>query len=48
MYKRPHVNVKIERGSTFKFMRDLPYIVSILFICIKYAQKNYATVEINP
>ena len=31
MYERPRVNVKDERGSTFTFTRDPPYIVSILF-----------------
>ena len=31
MYQRPFVNVKIERGSTFTFTRDYPYISSILF-----------------
>ena len=35
------MNVKVERGSTCKFTRDLPYIVSV------YARKNYATVEIH-
>ena len=25
-YERPRVNVKVERGSTFTFTRDLPYI----------------------
>ena len=28
MYERPPVNVKVERGSTFTYTRDLPYIVS--------------------
>ena len=42
-------NVKVGRGSTFTFTRDLPYIVSILFYFILpvYALKNYATVEIH-
>ena len=26
MYERPRVNVKVERGSTFTYTRDLPYI----------------------
>ena len=30
-YERPRVNVKVERGSTFTFTRDLPYTVSVLF-----------------
>ena len=50
MYERPRVNMKVERGSTFTFTRDLPYIV---FFCTPkqnlraYTRKNYATVEIN-
>ena len=32
-HERPHVNVKVERGSTFTFTRDLPYII--------YARKIY-------
>ena len=35
MYERPLANVKVERGSTFTFSLDLPYIVSI------YARKIY-------
>ena len=34
MYERPSVNVKVERGPTFTFTRDLPYIVSILFASV--------------
>ena len=30
-YERPRVNVKVERGSTFTFTRDLPYTVFVLF-----------------
>ena len=30
------VNVKVERGSTFTFPRDLPYIVSILFTRVNF------------
>ena len=30
-YERPRVNVKVGRGSTFTFTRDLPYTVSVLF-----------------
>ena len=29
--ERPRVYVKVERGSTFTYTRDLPYIVPILF-----------------
>ena len=35
MYERLRVNVKVERGSTFTFTRDLSYIVSILFLRVK-------------
>ena len=35
MVERPLVNVKLQRGSTFTFTRDLPYIVSILFTRVK-------------
>ena len=31
MYERPRVNVIVERGSTFTFMRGLSYIASIFF-----------------
>ena len=51
-YERPRVNVKVERGSTFTFTRDLPYIVSILFTRAlnlrAHARKTYPTVEIHP
>ena len=52
MYERPSVNVKVERGSTFTFTRDLPYIVSTLFtrvnnIYVRNTCQNYATVEIH-
>ena len=30
------INVKVERGSTFTFSRDLPYIVSILFTRVNF------------
>ena len=32
---RAGVNEKVERGSTFTFTRDLPYIVSILFTRVR-------------
>ena len=51
MYKRPRVNGKVERGSTFTFTLDLPYMPCILFTRLKfsaYARKNYATGEIHP
>ena len=50
MYERPRVNVKLERGSTLTFTRDLSNIVSILFTRVNlraYARKNYTTVVIN-
>ena len=37
MYDRLHViNVKVERGSTFAFTCDLPYITSISFTLVKF------------
>ena len=36
MYDRPRVNVKVERGSTFAFTRDLPYIAFISLTCVKF------------
>ena len=51
MDKRPRVNGKVERGSTFTFTRDLPWMAGVLFTRIKfsaYARRNYATVEIHP
>ena len=44
MCERSRVNVKVERGSTFTFTRDLPYIASVLFT---RTHGNYAAVEIN-
>ena len=35
MYERLLVNFKIERGSTFTFTRDHPYIASILPITLE-------------
>ena len=38
MYDRPRVNVKVDRGSTFAFTRDLePCIASTLFTHAKFA-----------
>ena len=36
VYERPRVNVKVEGGSTFAFMRDLPYIVFLSFTRVKF------------
>ena len=36
MELRSHVNVKLERGLTLTFTRDLPYFASILFTHIKF------------
>ena len=51
MKERPRVNVKVERGSTLTFTRDLTYIVSFFIytckISVRTHVKNYATVEIN-
>ena len=35
MYERLRVNVKVERGSTLTFARDLPFIASISFTCVR-------------
>ena len=35
MYERPRANVKVEEGSTFTLTRNLPYIVSIVFTCVR-------------
>ena len=35
MYDRWRVNLKVEPRSTLTFTRDLLYIVSILFTCVK-------------
>ena len=42
-YEKPPVNVKVERGSTFTFTPDLPYIFSILF----YARKIYVRTHVK-
>ena len=44
--KTPPVKVKFERGSTFTFACNFPYIASILNLR-PYAGKNYTTVEIH-
>ena len=45
MFERPRMKEKVERDSTFKFTRGLPYIASTLFMLVKL---NYATGEIHP
>ena len=52
MYDSPRVNVKVERGSVFRYMLDLPYNVSILrtrvrFTCLRREKLLYPTVEIH-
>ena len=50
MYKRSRENVKVERGSTFKFTRDLSYMSSMLLTRVKlsaFARNNYLR-EYNP
>ena len=39
MYGRPRKKVKVQRGSTFTFKRDLPYITSISFTRVKITQQ---------
>ena len=46
MYDRYRVNIKVERGSTFVFTRDLPYIASISFYFI-YARKIYVRMHLK-
>ena len=41
MYERPRVNVRVERRSTFTFMRGLSYIAFISF----YARKIYVRTQ---
>ena len=38
MHERPRVNVKVERGLTFTFTRDLPYIASNLFTHVMFTR----------
>ena len=38
MYGRPRLKVKVQRGSTFTFKRDPPYITSISFTRVKITQ----------
>ena len=47
MYERPRVNMKVERGSTFMFTRDLPYIVSILFTRVKFTCVHVRTEKLR-
>ena len=35
MYERPRINVKVEPRSTITFTRDLSYIASIVFTCVR-------------
>ena len=48
MYERLRINVKVERGSTFKFTRELPCIVSILFTRGKITRQWKSTFTRNP
>ena len=43
MYGKSRVNVKVERGSTFTFTRELTYVVSILFTHVKPLKVNVRT-----
>ena len=47
MYERPRVNVKVERGSTLTFTRDLSLFYLRVLSLRAYARKNYATLEIH-
>ena len=46
MYERPRINVKVEPRSTITFTRGLSYLP--LLYLRAFAQKNYASVEVNP
>ena len=48
MYERLRINVKVQRGSTFKFTRELPCIVSILFTRVKMTRQWKSTFTRNP
>ena len=39
IYGRPRLKVKVQRGSTFTFKGDLPYITSISFKRVKITQQ---------
>ena len=41
MYERPRLNVRVERGSTFTFMRGLSYLASISFYARKIYQRSH-------
>ena len=50
MYGRLRVNVKVERGSSFTFTRDLPYFAFIflrVYNVRAFARKNFAIVKIH-
>ena len=47
MYETTRDNVKVERGSTFTFTRDLPYIASILFTRVKCLRRLKVVVPGN-
>ena len=48
MYERLHINVKVKRGSTFKFTREHPYIISIIFTRVKITRQWKSTFTRHP
>ena len=44
MCEKPYVNVKVERGSTFTFTRELSYIVFQIFFRLLYAIAKIAII----
>ena len=46
MYDRPRVNVRVKRGSTFAFTRNVPYITSISFTRVKCTCEESALIEV--
>ena len=40
MYERPRVSVKVERGSTFTFTRDLPSHIVFFCVCKIYVRTH--------
>lgn len=49
MYERSHVNLKVEGGSSFAFIRELSYNVSNLFKHVKLVKAQVHThVKITP
>ena len=48
MYERLRINVKVERGSTFKFTREHPCIISIILTRVKITRQWKSTFTRHP